>query len=139
MSWRWTVLDTGQRPAGGRFRVQSPRCRGGDGYAGERSHDASRAIAIGLERSGRVILSAATIMVIVFASFLLATNVDLKELGFALAVVVLIDAAITRRLLVPAALRLLGGHAWTWPARGHPRSPYLTPRRATFRTLNSRA
>jgi putative drug exporter of the RND superfamily len=82
----------------------------------ERSHDAAHAITTGLERSSRVILSAATIMVIVFASFLLATSVDLKELGFALAAVVLIDAAITRRLLVPAALRLLGDTAWTWPA-----------------------
>jgi uncharacterized membrane protein YdfJ with MMPL/SSD domain len=45
-----------------------------------------------------------------------ATSVDLKELGFALAAVVLIDAAITRRLLVPAALCLLAGRAWTWPA-----------------------
>jgi putative drug exporter of the RND superfamily len=79
----------------------------------DRSHDAARAIAVGLHHSGRVILSAATIMVIVFASFLLATRIDLKELGFALAIVVLIDAAITRRLLVPAALRLLGSRAWT--------------------------
>ncbi len=90
----------------------------------ERSGDPAEAIAAGLARSGRVILSAATIMIIVFASFLLATGPDLKELGFSLAVVVLIDAAITRRLLVPAALRLLGNHAWTW----RPRWP--TPRPA---------
>ena len=48
-----------------------------------------------------------------FASFLRTTTVDLKELGFALAVVVLIDAVITRRLL-PAARRLIGDTAWTW-------------------------
>jgi putative drug exporter of the RND superfamily len=43
-----------------------------------------------------------------------------KEIGFALAVVILIDAAVTRRLLVPAALRLLGSRAWTWPRRPAP-------------------
>jgi RND superfamily putative drug exporter len=83
----------------------------------EHSHDPATAIAAGLARSGRVILSAATIMIIVFGSFVLTTYVVTKELGFALAVVILIDAAITRRLLVPAALRLLGNHAWTWPRR----------------------
>jgi putative drug exporter of the RND superfamily len=79
----------------------------------EHSGDAARAVAAGLQRSGPVILSAAAIMVVVFASFLLGRVFELKELGFALAVVVLIDAALTRRLLVPAALRLLGSHAWT--------------------------
>lgn len=52
-------------------------------------------------------------MVIVFASFIIATEAELKQLGFALAVVVLIDAALTRRLLIPAALRLLGHRAWS--------------------------
>src|SRR6266540_860943 len=78
----------------------------------DRTGDATGAIAVGLQRSGRVILSAAAIMVIVFASFIVATEPELKQLGFALAVVVLIDAALTRRLLIPAALRLLGKHAW---------------------------
>ena len=83
----------------------------------ERSGNPRRAIAVGLERSGRVILSAATIMVIVFASFLFTTELELKELGFALASAILIDAALTRRLLMPAALRLLGNRAWAHPAR----------------------
>lgn len=93
----------------------------------ERSHDAGRAVTAGLERSSRVILSAATIMVIVFASFLLATSVDLKELGFALAVVVLIDAAITRRLLLPPCACSTAapgpGPPAGIPARPHPRPP----------------
>lgn len=54
-------------------------------------------------------------MFVVFASFVLTTSIDLKELGFALAVVVLVDAALTRRLLVPAVLRLLGERAWAGP------------------------
>jgi RND superfamily putative drug exporter len=80
----------------------------------ERSHDAAGALVAGLQHSSRVILSAATIMVIVFASFMFASEVELKELGFAFAAVVLVDAALTRRLLVPAALRLLGRQAWTF-------------------------
>jgi RND superfamily putative drug exporter len=83
----------------------------------QRSGDPAAAIAAGLQRSSRVILSAATIMIIVFASFVSTTYVVTKEIGFALAAVILIDAAITRRLLVPAALRLLGSRAWTWPRR----------------------
>lgn len=78
----------------------------------DRSHDARQAISSGLQRSGPVILSAAAIMLVVFASFLLARVFEVKELGFALAVAVLIDAALTRRLLVPAALVLLGNRAW---------------------------
>jgi putative drug exporter of the RND superfamily len=91
-------------------------------------HDPAAAIAAGLQRSGRVILSAATIMIVVFGSFVLTTYVVTKELGFALAVVILIDAAITRRLLVPAALRLLGNHAWTW---SRPRAPRRARRQLT--------
>jgi putative drug exporter of the RND superfamily len=80
----------------------------------ERTRDPARAIITGLRRSGPVILSAATIMIIVFASFMLARVFELKELGFALTAAVLIDAAVTRRVLVPAALRLLGSRAWIW-------------------------
>ena len=79
----------------------------------EQCRDPAAAIVAGLRLSGPVILSAATIMIVIFASFLLASELELKELGFALAVVVLIDAAVTRRLFVPAALRLLGDRAWT--------------------------
>jgi RND superfamily putative drug exporter len=89
-------------------RIKEERDQGGD---------AASAVVAGLRRSGPVILSAATIMIIVFASFLLASELELKELGFALAAVVLIDAALIRRLLVPAALRLLGSRAWTGPGR----------------------
>lgn len=82
----------------------------------EHSHDAARAIAADLQRSGKVILSAATIMIIVFASFLLATGIDLEELGFALAVVVL------RRGADPAA----AGPRRAAPAR-QPRQDLVTP------------
>ena len=86
----------------------------------DHSHDPAKAVAVGLARSGPVIVSAAAIMIIIAGSFVFTTFVVTKELGFALATVILIDAAITRRLLVPAALRLLGSRAWTWPHRPAP-------------------
>jgi RND superfamily putative drug exporter len=77
--------------------------------------DPARAITVGLKRSVPVILSAATIMIVVFASFIFAIELVLKEVGFAFAIVILIDAVLTRRLLVPAVLRLLGDLAWKHP------------------------
>jgi RND superfamily putative drug exporter len=81
----------------------------------EDSDNPVRAVFVGLRRSGRVILSAATIMIVVFASLIFAVELTLKELGFALSVVVLIDAVLTRRMFVPATLRLLGDRAWKGP------------------------
>jgi RND superfamily putative drug exporter len=71
------------------------------------------AVTEGLRRSGPVILAAATIMIVVFAAFMSATELEIKEMGFALAAVVFIDAVIVRRLMVPAALLLLGNRVWT--------------------------
>ncbi len=81
----------------------------------EDSDNPVRAVFVGLRRSGRVILSAAIIMIVVFASLIFAVELTLKELGFALSVVVLIDAVLTRRMFVPATLRLLGDRAWKPP------------------------
>jgi RND superfamily putative drug exporter len=81
----------------------------------EDSDNPVRAVFVGLRRSGRVILSAATIMIVVFASLIFAVELTLKELGFALSTVVFIDAVLTRRMFVPATLRLLGDRAWKGP------------------------
>jgi putative drug exporter of the RND superfamily len=70
------------------------------------------AVAAGLHRSSPVILAAATIMIVVFAAFMSADELEIKEMGFALAAVVLIDATLVRRLMVPAALLLLGDRVW---------------------------
>jgi len=72
------------------------------------------AIAEGLARTGRVITSAAAIMVAVFATFILGSFVVNKMLGFALAVAVLIDATVVRVAIGPALLRLAGRWNW-WP------------------------
>ena len=69
----------------------------------------------GLANTGRVITSAALIMVCVFASFVLNGNPVVKEFGVGLAVAIAIDATIVRCLLVPAVMVLLRGRAWWMP------------------------
>jgi putative drug exporter of the RND superfamily len=77
--------------------------------------DARRAVIEGLANTGRVITSAAAIMVCVFTSFVLNGNPLVKEFGVGLAVAIAIDATLVRCLLVPAVMVLLGRHAWWLP------------------------
>jgi RND superfamily putative drug exporter len=80
--------------------------------AGYRNDDAVR---LGLQRSGRIITSAALLVVIVFAGFAAARMLGIKELGFALAVAIVVDATLVRCLLVPATMTLLGDANWWAP------------------------
>ncbi len=77
--------------------------------------DAKRAVIEGLANTGRVITSAALIMVCVFTSFVLNGNPVVKEFGVGLAIAIAIDATIVRCLLVPAVMVLLGDRAWWLP------------------------
>lgn len=81
----------------------------------DRGYSNEDSVAIGLARTGRVITGAAAIMVVVFSAFLLSSILNIKELGFALATAVLIDATIIRVVLVPATMRLLGDWNWWLP------------------------
>ncbi len=74
--------------------------------------DNTEAVAYGLRTTGRLITSASLIMVAVFAGFALGRMAPLQQLGFGLAVAVLVDATIVRCILVPASMRLLG--SWNW-------------------------
>jgi putative drug exporter of the RND superfamily len=84
--------------------------------AHERTGDARQAVVEGLAKTGRVINAAAAVMVVVFMTFALAGPIPPKEMGFILAVAVLLDATLVRLLLQPVALRLLGPRAWWMPA-----------------------
>jgi RND superfamily putative drug exporter len=75
----------------------------------------SRAVVEGLANTGRVITSAAAIMVCVFTSFVLNGNPIVKEFGVGLAVAIAIDATLVRCLLVPAVMVLLDRRAWWLP------------------------
>ncbi|HEX5506685.1 MAG TPA: MMPL family transporter [Thermomicrobiales bacterium] len=74
--------------------------------------DNTASVAYGLERSGRIITSAALIVVLVAGSFVTAGIVLIKALGLGVALAVLLDATVIRALLVPATMRLLG--EWNW-------------------------
>jgi RND superfamily putative drug exporter len=74
------------------------------------------AVKYGLQRSGRIITSAALIMIVVFSGFIAGDLLVIKEAGVALAVTVFIDATLVRMLLVPATMTLLG--EWNWWAPG---------------------
>jgi len=74
--------------------------------------DNTEAVAYGLRSTGRLITGAALIMVAVFSGFALGDMVPLQQLGFGLAVAVLVDATIVRSVLVPASMTLLG--KWNW-------------------------
>lgn len=78
-------------------------------------HDDDAAVRLGLQRSGRIITSAAVIIVVVFAGFMFGELLVIKQVGFALAVAVTIDATIVRMLLVPATMTLLGKRNWWAP------------------------
>jgi RND superfamily putative drug exporter len=91
----------------------------------QRTHDHTAAIKQGLSSSGRVITAAATVMIVVFASFALSSTNLLKLIGLSLASAVLLDALVIRTLLLPAVLQLLGPRAWWYPRWLARRTPMI--------------
>jgi RND superfamily putative drug exporter len=81
----------------------------------ERTGDNTKAVANGLQKTGRLITGAAAIMVVVFSAFGLSSIVILKQIGFGLALAILLDATIVRALVVPATMRLMGKANWWSP------------------------
>jgi RND superfamily putative drug exporter len=101
-------------------------------------HDATgdndRAVAEGLQRTGRIITSAAFLIVVVFAGFAAGQTLTIKQLGVGLALAVIVDASIVRTILVPATMKLLGEWNWWAPAplrRLHDRIGVSEPKAAT--------
>ncbi|MDQ1495672.1 MAG: putative drug exporter of the superfamily [Actinomycetota bacterium] len=72
-------------------------------------------VAVGLQRSGRIITSAALLLVIVIGSFAMSKVATLKLLGLGMALAIAVDATIVRAMLVPAVMRLLGTSNWWAP------------------------
>jgi RND superfamily putative drug exporter len=73
------------------------------------------AVALGLERTGRLITSAALLFAVAIGALMTGSLIGVKESGFGLAVAVLIDATIVRALLVPSLMALLGDRNWWAP------------------------
>ncbi|GAA1953812.1 MMPL family transporter [Nocardioides panacihumi] len=80
-----------------------------------RTGDNAESVARGLAGTGRVVTSAALIMIAVFSSFVFSPIPSLKMLGLGLAAAILIDATIVRMMLVPATMALLGAANWWLP------------------------
>ncbi|MEO3783153.1 MMPL family transporter [Actinocorallia sp. B10E7] len=78
----------------------------------ERTGDPRGSVVSGLASTGRIITSAALIMVAVFAGFVFDPSVVIKQMGMGLAVAVALDATLVRLVLVPATMALLG--RWNW-------------------------
>jgi RND superfamily putative drug exporter len=83
------------------------------------AHDAgapnSEAVALGLERTGRIVTSAALLFAVAVGAFATSQIVFIKELGIGTALAVLLDASIVRALLVPSLMELLGSANWWAP------------------------
>lgn len=74
--------------------------------------DNRAAIAVGLERTGRIVTSAALIIVVVAGSFAFADIIVIKALGIGMSLAIFLDATVVRGLLVPSTMHLLG--KWNW-------------------------
>ncbi|MEU4351887.1 MMPL family transporter [Streptomyces sp. NPDC023838] len=84
-----------------------------------------RAVIEGIGSSAGVVTSAAVVMVTVFASFAALHLIEMKQIGFSLAVAVLLDAFVIRLLVLPSLMLLLGEANW-WPSRGVSRARHTT-------------
>ncbi len=82
----------------------------------KRTGDNDKAVALGLARTGRLITSAALLLVVVIGAFGTSHIVFMKSLGLGMALAVFLDATIIRALLVPAAMKLMGEWNWWAPA-----------------------
>ncbi|MGI8334923.1 MMPL family transporter [Actinomadura scrupuli] len=81
----------------------------------DRTHDNRAAVAVGMQKTGGIITSAAVLFLVVIAAFSLAGLTIMKLIGVGLFVAVLVDASLVRSLLVPATMRFLGAANWWLP------------------------
>ena len=77
--------------------------------------DNTEAIAIGVEKTGQIITSAALLLIVVVAAFGASQILAMKEIGVGLSIAVAIDAAVVRTLLVPATMKVFGAVNWWLP------------------------
>ena len=80
--------------------------------AWDQTGDNDRAVALGLQRTGRIVTSAAALIVVVFLGFAAGELLTIKMVGLGMAIAVVLDATVVRMLLVPATMKLMG--RWNW-------------------------
>ncbi|HTF58409.1 MAG TPA: MMPL family transporter, partial [Actinomycetes bacterium] len=84
--------------------------------AWDETGDNDRAVALGLQRTGRIVTSAALLLVVVFTGFMAAGMLTIKQIGLGTVLAVALDATVVRMLLVPATMKLMGRWNWWAPA-----------------------
>ncbi|HYT11094.1 MAG TPA: MMPL family transporter [Mycobacteriales bacterium] len=77
--------------------------------------DNTAAVATGLQRTGKIITSAALLLIVVIGAFSLSGITFIKLIGVAMIIAILVDATVVRVVLVPATMRLLGRANWWAP------------------------
>ncbi len=82
----------------------------------DRTKDTAVSVALGVQKTGGIITSAALLLIIVIGSFALGEVVFIKQIGVGLGLAVIVDATIVRMFLVPATMRLMGKFNWWAPA-----------------------
>ena len=80
-----------------------------------RTGDLTESVAVGLQRTGTIITSAALALIAVVSGFVFSEITFMKMLGVGLVIAVVVDATVVRGLLVPATMRLLGEYVWWSP------------------------
>ena len=80
--------------------------------AWDETGDNDQAVALGLQRTGRIVTSAAALIVVVFCGFAAGELLTIKEVGLGMAIAVVLDVTVVRMLLVPATMKLMG--RWNW-------------------------
>jgi uncharacterized membrane protein YdfJ with MMPL/SSD domain len=83
----------------------------------DRGMTTEEAVSAGIRQTAGTVTSAAIVMVAVFAIFATLRTIDMKQMGFGLAIAVLIDATVVRAVLLPATMKLLGDWNWYLPRR----------------------
>jgi trehalose monomycolate/heme transporter len=81
----------------------------------DRTHDNTAAVAVGVQKTGRIITSAALLLAVVIGAFGTSGIVFMKMIGIGMLVALLVDATVVRALLVPATMKLLGSVNWWAP------------------------
>ena len=81
----------------------------------DETHDTDRAIELGLARTGKLVTSAALVLMLAFFVLSTSPGADLKQFAVALAAGIIFDATVIRALLVPSLMKLFGGWNWWFP------------------------
>jgi uncharacterized membrane protein YdfJ with MMPL/SSD domain len=99
--------------------------------AHDSGEDAREAVAIGLQRTGRIVSAAAVLLAVALGAFATSDVVFLKEIGVGAVAAVLLDAFVVRTLLVPALMGMLGEWSWFSPHALHRLHARIAPRSET--------